>query len=146
MENFLISVYRLINIYNSKSRSAHIYECGERLYPAQSHLLETIGTHRGITLTETAAMLYVTKAAVSQSVKQLCAMGLVVREDKNTVGGAQELYLTDKGREVFTEHRRRHSDMINAVGKVWDTLSEDAKKGIMEILSVTEKHILDMEE
>ena len=146
MTDLLVKAYRLINIYNSKSRTAHLYECGVTLYPAQVHTLEVIGENEGITLTETAAMLYVTKAAVSQCIKQLCGMGLIRREDKKAVGGAQELFLTGKGRSVFDEHHRRHSGMIKAIEDVWDTLSEDSREGIRKMLSITEEHISGMEE
>jgi len=115
------------------------------LYTAQVHTLEAIAAHDGITLTETAALLFVTRAAVSQCVKQLCAMGLVSREDMGTVGGAQGLHLTEKGRSVISEHRARHEDMLNAIGEVWNGLSEEAKESIKKMMSVTEKHILDLE-
>lgn len=145
MEDLLVSVYRLINIYNSKSRGTHLYECGAVLYTAQVHTLEAIGTHDGITLTETASLLFVTRAAVSQCVKQLCAMGLVCREDMGTVGGAQGLHLTEKGRSVYSEHRERHKDMLKAIEDVWNGLSDEAKESIKKMMSVTEKHILDLE-
>ena len=146
MKDILISAYKLINIYNSKSRSAHRYGCGEVLYPAQAHMIETIGTNEGITLTAAAALLFITRAAASQCIKQLCNADLVRRGDKGGVGGAQELYLTEKGKSVFDEHRRRHEDMINALEETWDSLSEEGRESIRKMLSVTEKHILEMEE
>ena len=146
MEDFLLSAYRLINIYNSRSRSAHTYRCGVTLYPAQAHMLEAIGSNEGITLTEAAAMLFVTKAAVSQCVKQLCAAELVRREEKNTVGGAQELFLTAKGRSVYEEHHMRHKKLTDAVGEIWDTMSDEARESLCRMMAVTEKHILEMEE
>ncbi len=146
MEDLLVSIYRLINIYNSKNRIAHMYECGVSLYPAQTHMIETIGSHEGITLTRTAAMLFVTKAAVSQCVKQLCSMGLVIREDKKTVGGAQELRLTDKGRMVFAEHHSRHKAMTDEIGDIWKGLSDETKSSIKEMMKITEEHIVKMEE
>ncbi|MBP5606149.1 MAG: winged helix-turn-helix transcriptional regulator [Ruminiclostridium sp.] len=146
MEDLLVSVYRLMNIYNNKSRITHKYECGAVLYPAQVHTLEAIGSHDGITLTETASLLFVTRAAVSQCVKQLCTMGLVSREDMGTVGGAQGLHLTEMGRSVYSEHRTRHKDMINAVEDIWNSLSDDAKESVKKMIAITEKHILDLEE
>ena len=145
MESFLVSAYRLINLYNSKSRAAHLYECGVKLYPAQVHMLEAIGTNDGITLSETAAMLYVTRAAASQCIKQLCKMDLVIREEKKGIGGAQELHLTEKGLSVFSEHHIRHRDMINAIEEIWNGCSDEARNSMMEIMAITEKHIRDLE-
>ena len=91
-------------------------------------------------------MLFVTRAAASQCIKQLCESDLVSREEKKGVGGAQELHLTDKGRAVFAEHRARHTDMIYAIEDVWNGLSDEAKESILNMMSITEKHILDLEE
>ena len=135
-----------MNIYNSKNRTVNTYSCGLTLYPAQVHMLEAIGSNEGITLTETAELLFVSKPAVSQCIKQLCGAGLVRREGKGTAGGAMGLYLTDKGLSVYEEHRKRHAGLISAVGSVWGTLSPEARESITAMLSAAERSVLEMEE
>lgn len=74
------------------------------LYQAESHLIEYIGTHAGITITKLSEEFGKTRSACSQMVKKLRDKKWVeqVRNEKNN--REYNLYLTEEGTRIFHNH------------------------------------------
>src|SRR5215813_6806101 len=100
-------------------RLARVFHKGERtllgqlrcygLSLAQFDVLAHLGAAEGLTQQELANKLLVTKGNVTQLLDRLCASGLLVRRQD---GRANRLYLTLKGRQLFTEVIPAHEQEI----------------------------------
>ena len=81
------------------------HQYGENtLYQSEAHIIDLIGEHPEITVTELAAVLKKTPSACSQIVRKLRAKGWVeqVRNEENN--RIFNLYLTDSGQRVYQDH------------------------------------------
>jgi DNA-binding MarR family transcriptional regulator len=108
-ENLKRTLIRFINKYNDLVKRPMDYGTGDLLYPGEMHTLEVIGGHPGITVTQAAGLLGVTKGAVSQTVKKLVGKKLVkkardVNDDKVVL-----LLPDERGRAALAGHDRFHA-------------------------------------
>lgn len=141
MEDLLSRTYRLINLYNSTGRKPYTYSCGETLYQAQVHFLECLYQREGETISSLSREMYMTRSAASQTAELLQKKELITRDDPAGKGGAQGLYLSEKGLEVIKEHRKRHSAMIERIGQVWQSLDENTRTAVTKMLDIVEEEI-----
>ena len=140
----LVKAYRLINLYNSTQKRPHTYSGDLVLYPAQAHMIELIGDEEGITLSEIAAEYMITKGAVSQTVSFLEQKELIYRKPSEKGGRSVGLYLSERGRDVLSEHRELHSDMIRRVGALAEQLPPESVSVLEQIADVIESNIRNM--
>ena len=140
----LTKAYRLINLYNTKSKKPHTYADGLILYPAQSHMIEIIGDSEGITLTEIAAEYRITKGAVSQIVSFLCDKGLVVKKPSGTGGRTTGLFLSDEGRRIREEHRELHREMVEKVSAMMERIPPDTLDILSGVADIIEENIINL--
>lgn len=96
---------RLANKYKALEKIPMDYGIGTDLYHSERHLIDQIGDHPEMNITELAKSIGVTKGAISQTVKKL--------EDKRVVSryksgeNEKEVFLrfTDIGRDVYKKHK-----------------------------------------
>ena len=67
------------------------------LYQSEAHLIQCIGQHTGITVTEASKILKKTKSACSQMVKKLVGKNWVRQERNKQNNREYKLYLTEEG-------------------------------------------------
>ena len=137
----LLKAYRLINLYNATQKKPHTYSGGLLLYPAQAHMLEIIGDSAGISQSMIAAEYMITKGAVSQSISFLDEKGLIVKKPSQDSGRGVGLYLSERGREIFAEHRELHSEMIAEVTRLAEKLPSEATEILLQMADVIEESI-----
>lgn len=140
----LVRAYRLINLYNSTQKKPHMYSCGLVMYPAQSHMIEIIGDCEGVTQTEIATEYMITKGAVSQIISFLEQNGLIIKKPSQKGGRSTELYLSDKGKSVFSEHRELHRVMTRRVAELADRIPPESIEILSQISDVIEENIRKM--
>ena len=106
------------------------------LHRTEIHTIHAIGDHKGIKLTDLAALMNVTNGAVSQTISKLTRKKLVkkIYNDKN----AKEinLYLTEKGWIGFKNHDSMHMQMYDIVKKYYGVNFEQK---LIEFSSVMEE-------
>lgn len=92
--------YDLMTEYDSMPHQYGEYN----LYQAESHLIEYIGEHEGVTITVLAEKFGKTRSACSQMVKKLRDKKWVeqIRNEKNN--REYNLYLTETGKHIFKNH------------------------------------------
>lgn len=74
------------------------------LYQSEAHIIDLIGEHPEITVTELAAILKKTPSACSQIVRKLRAKGWV-KQDRNAENNrVYNLRLTEAGEQVYQDH------------------------------------------
>lgn len=143
---FLEKVYRLINLYNQKMKTPRHYGTDDLLYPAEVHLLEVIGADKGITTTQLAQRLLVTKGAVSQTAAKLMEKGMIIKTPAPGQQREQLLTISEKGNVVFQYHRKMHGNMLEQVDGVLAQLPEENRAVLDDLLAVLGKTITEMGE
>ena len=126
----LESFYRLINKYNQKTKNARQYGTEHLLYPAEVHLIETIGNHGSIT-----------KGAVSQTTAKLEGKGLIEKHGSQEKRTEVHISLTEAGRAVFAFHRQLHTEMMAEVDGVLKELPPESREAVSRILGILEQSL-----
>ena len=81
------------------------HQYGENtLYQSEAHIIDLIGEHPEITVTELAAILKKTPSACSQIVRKLRAKGWVEQRRNEENNRIYNLILTESGEQVYQEH------------------------------------------
>ena len=143
---FLETVYRLMNRYNQKTKTPRCYGTEDLLYPAEVHLLEVIGSREGITTTELAERLAVTKGAVSQTTAKLLEKQLILKTPASGQRREQLFTLTERGGIVYRHHRQLHRRMLERVEAVWRELPQESRTALEKLVVALENSLEDMEE
>ena len=82
------------------------------LFHSERHMLDKIGDHPAMNVSDFAKALGVTKGAVSQVVKKLEGKGVVRRYKSGTNEKEVFLELTQTGREIYLEHKKTNERTI----------------------------------
>lgn len=139
-ELFLEQIYRLLNLYHAAQKQPRRYSGNITLYAAEAHMVEIIGSQPGIMGMELAERLFISKGAVSQTLKKLLEKGLVYKNDAAD-GRAARLYLTDAGGIIWQEHRRLHQPMLNALSQLTAQFSPETASALDQLGAIFEKHL-----
>ena len=113
--------YDLMQEYDSMP-----HQYGENtLYQSEAHIIDLIGEHPEITVTELAAILKKTPSACSQLVRKLREKGWVtqVRNDKNN--RVFNLYLTEGGQRIYQDHTDFNRSCQAATFQLLDSFSTE---------------------
>ncbi|MFH2099428.1 MAG: MarR family transcriptional regulator [Pseudomonadota bacterium] len=100
--------FRVVNKVSHATRRPLDYGTGVLLHPSQMHVIERVGESPGISITELARVLGITKGAVSQTVKKLEEMGMVARYKQENNAKNVLLKLGKKGEKTFEAHHAWH--------------------------------------
>lgn len=125
---------RLINKYNRRTAKPRHYGTEELLYAAEVHMLNVIGTHENVTVTELARLTGITKGAVSQTLSKLSDKSLIEKHITENRRSQINIVLTEKGRQIFQYHRDMHKNTREKIYAQLDTLDDKAKETIGNIM------------
>ena len=139
--NILENSYRLINKYIQHSKTPKSYGTEDMLYMSEVHMIEVIGSYEGITTTKLASVLGITKGAVSQTVSKLEKKDMINKQPSTERTNEVFIYLSDKGRVAFENHRSMHSDMLTDINKLYDAMSEEGKQTILEMINTIDSFL-----
>ena len=116
---------RLANKYKALEKIPVDYGVGTDLYHSERHLIDQIGDHPEMNITELARYLGVTKGAISQTVKKLEDKGVVTRY--KGVENEKEVFLefSDIGRKVYKKHKEVHKESIIPLYEELEKYSDD---------------------
>lgn len=139
---FFEKVYRIINKFNAKTKRPRKYLRGKiTLYSSEVHMLEIIGANAGITTTQIADEMAITKGAVSQTTSKLLKKGLIQKQLVPDTPNTAMIFLTDKGQAVFNEHRSLHQQMILEIENILCGSSQETQQILSEILNVIDRNL-----
>lgn len=140
--HFFEQFYRIINKYNAKAKKPRQYGLNKiLLYSSEVHMIEVIGTASELTTTQIADEMAITKGAVSQTTTKLLKKGLIQKTPIIDKPNTALISLTEQGKDVFTEHRKLHEQMIYRINSVLYTSSDETKKKLSEILSIIDNEL-----
>lgn len=134
---FFEKLYRIVNKYNAKTKKPRQYGRDQMtLYSSEVHMIEMIGAAAESTTTQIADAMAITKGAVSQTTAKLLRKGLIEKIPVVDSPNTALISLTERGQEVFEEHRKLHEQMIVEIDAILGTTSEETSQKLNEILNV----------
>lgn len=129
-KDLYISVYRIINKYNAKTKQPKTFGTTQPVCGSEAQVLDVVAHGEALTASMIAAILGITKGAVSQTLAKLEKKGLISRE-----GGANAtIYLTDAGREILVNYFAYRDCRLRKVIAAAQTLPEESALVILNML------------
>lgn len=102
----------VVNKYNALEKIPVKVSSSHDLYHSERHMLDKIGDHPTMNVTDFAKASGVTKGAVSQVVKKLESKGVIRRYKRVTNEKEVFLELTETGKEIYFEHKKTNDKTI----------------------------------
>jgi len=114
---------RMFNKFTAVEKCPRDFGTGDKLFPSEIHVVEAIGQHPGINMTDLASVLGISKPAVVQIVGKVAKKKLVERY--NGANNRKEVLarLTESGEIAFRGHQEFHARMDAAFAQRLDRLT-----------------------
>ena len=123
------------------------HQYGENtLYQSEAHIIDLIGEHPEITVTELAAVLKKTPSACPQIVRKLRAKGWVTQVRNEENNRIFNLHLTESGQRVYQDHTAFNHSCQEATFRLLETFStEELEHHLMVQKKLNEAYQRDVE-
>ena len=148
MKNMSVSPFSLIPKFSKVSKLWHQLDSKPRklgtdtdLSAPEIHLIEVVGQKEGLSVTDLAKRLGITKGAVSQTLKKLDGKGLVVKEADPTNTSRITVSLSTKGKVAYYSHLQWHETVDGGFRNYFVHLPEDKIRFLEEFLSILEQFL-----
>ena len=132
---------RIMHKYSQYEKKPQIYCKDLLLTQPEIHTVAMIGDNKGISVTELAEKRGVTKGAASQMVYKLVDKGLVEKRVSPDSDAQLNLYLTKKGAQARSEHRKLHETMGMTFSKLVEKIPEDISAQMVSFLKDFEEEL-----
>ena len=110
------------------------HQYGENtLYQSEAHIIDLIGEHPEITVTELAAVLKKTPSACSQIVRKLRAKGWVEQVRNTENNRVFNLHLTESGQRVYQDHTAFNRSCQEATFRLLESFSNEELMRHLEV-------------
>lgn len=122
----IVSQYMLLveKVSNTVHQS-NSFDTDVDIYRSEIHIIQLIGEHSRLYVSEIARLIGITKATVSQIVKRLEKKGLVNKHIDTQNNTRQVVALTDKGQTAYQAHERIHQQKHTQMNSYLNTLDGD---------------------
>ncbi len=131
---------RIVNKLNIIEKKPKDFGTGDKLFPTEIHTIEAIGKNSGINITELAAALGVSKAAVSKIANKIVEKEYAKKYKSPDNEKEVLLKLTGKGITAFKVHEAYHRDVDHSLIKRFRKITQDEFAFFDEILSDIEAY------
>ena len=131
VKNVIRAFYHIVAIYSKE------FQSGEYSF-TESYTLGAIGRHPGISAVQFTEMIDINKGYLSRIIKKLVWNGLVQRKRYPGRNGSMGLYLTDNGRALCQEMRRKADESI--ARHIGDA-AEDDKAEFFRLMEQLDKNL-----
>jgi len=137
----MVSFFRITKKFNELEKVSIDMGDGEKLFPSELHILDSIGNNYGNSVTELSKSFEITKGAVSQVVNKLFEKGYINKDKKP--GHVKEIILTpsEKGLKAFKILDDVHRNMENEFFKYLYTVESEKINSFIEIMDRIEDFI-----
>ena len=124
---------RLANKHNSLMKIPLDFGIGSHLYHSEMHMIDQIGDHPEMNITELAGLIGVTKGAISQTVKKLESKGVVTRYKRGENEKEVFLKFTDIGKKIYNKHKEIDKEAIIPLYEELKKYSDDKVYFLVEM-------------
>jgi DNA-binding MarR family transcriptional regulator len=145
MQKTSVSPFSLIAKFSRVSRLWQQLDSKPRKFGTENdlsgseiHLIEVVGLNEGLSVTDLAARLGITKGAVSQTLKKLEAKDLVVKQVDPANISRITVSLSTKGKVAYYSHLQWHEAVDGGFRDYFVNLPEDQIRFMEEFLSSLE--------
>jgi DNA-binding MarR family transcriptional regulator len=132
---------RMLNKIYFREKKPLEYGLGLKLYRAEVHIIEAIGKHPGINVTELATGLGITKGAVSQTLLKLSKKNLVIKNRHNNNDKELALYLSAGGMMVYVLHEDFHKHLFEKFTKEFSDFEQRDFEALKRFFTMMDKHL-----
>lgn len=101
--------------FNTNDKKARNFGTDTPLHLSEIHMIESIGSSEGLSVSEIARRKRITKGAVSQTLMRLEEKKFIVKNSDPNNKSRAAIFLTEKGRTAFLEHRKYHEKFADQV-------------------------------
>ena len=102
---------KAVKIWQAMEKQPREFGTGQALFSSEIHMIEAVGHNTGMSVTELAEFMGVTKGAASQTLKKLENKGLVGKNPDPDNSSRLLVHLTSKGKVAFYAHEHWHETM-----------------------------------
>jgi len=128
----------IITLTRELESSPRRFGTDQLLSHAEVHLIEIIGDHEDISVTDIAKCLGITKGAVSQSLKRLEAKGFSTKRPDPANLSRSLVELRSKGETAYHAHKRWHETMDGGFARYMAELDPGELSVIVRFLTRVE--------
>jgi len=132
---------RVSNLWQQLDSKPRKFGTENDLSGSEIHLIEVVGQSEGLSVTDLAKRLGITKGAVSQTLKRLEAKELIVKEIDPANTSRITVSLSTKGKVAYYSHLQWHEAMDGGFRDYFVNLPEDKIRFMDEFLSILEQFI-----
>ncbi|WP_432455731.1 MarR family winged helix-turn-helix transcriptional regulator [Agarivorans sp. QJM3NY_29] len=132
----------LMKLAQQMEKAPRKFGTDEILSNSEIHLIEIIGDHRDLSVTDIANALGITKGAVSQALKKLEKKGFTEKSPAPDNLSRAIVRLTSKGEIAFVAHKEWHEKMDGGFANYIQELGQEDIKVISEFLERTEDFLI----
>ena len=137
---------RLVNKYNSLMKIPLDFGAGSPLYHSEMHMIDQIGDHPEMNITELAELIGVTKGAISQTVKKLEKKGVVSRYKGPENEKEVFLKFTSIGKDIYKKHKEVDKEAIIPLCEELRKYSDDKVYFLVEMFKWMDAFLDDSKE
>ena len=131
---------KILNLYSVISRKPKDYGTGDLLYFTEVHTISMIARNRQINITRLAALMGVTKGAISQTIAKLAAKKLIVRQNIRNLKEVS-LMLSEKGLIVLKELELFHNEIFTFAATLYEKAKPEDRELVRRLFSAIDQNM-----
>ena len=141
IQSYTHLLYSIAGMINKLKMKDIRLESGVKLNTAAMSLIDVIDRDPGMSVTDLSKRMNLTKSAVSQMLKKLCALGLL--EKSRNDGNEKNVYpeLTGLGKATAAEYREKHARFYLCMTDLLNRYDPDGQELIYRFLAETDEAV-----
>ena len=136
-KDIYITAYRLINKYNAKTKQPKTFGTAETVCGSEAQVLDVVAHEQPVTPSQIAALLGITKGAVSQTLAKLEKKALIVRSPSSN--GMVTIRLSQAGEEILINYYAYRDCRLRTVIAVAQALPPESAAAVLQMLEAFEE-------
>lgn len=110
----------------------------EHIHPAQAGCLQALAHRDGISQSDLAEMLHVSRPSVTTMLQRMESAGMIERRDDESDSRITRVYLTDEGQALA---ERMHAGFVDMLNVSMGSMPDGDKREFTRILSAVNEHV-----
>ncbi len=133
-----LTILRISSLLEHIIKGIGNFGTDQKIYGSEIFMIYTIKENEGISVTDLACKLEVTKGAVSQILKKLERKGFILKRQDASNQSRLNLSLTPKGEVAYINHNLKHRELEDGLRKILNKVSNENIDFLKTFLSAFE--------
>ncbi|MFG0252513.1 MAG: MarR family winged helix-turn-helix transcriptional regulator [Phycisphaerales bacterium JB038] len=143
-EQLIEQVQRIGSAFDALRKGSLFAHQGVQLYASELHMMRTVAAHPDANASEIAALLGVTKGAVSQTLSKLEAKGICDKESDPEHKNELRIWLTPRGSRALAAFQKQITKQWSALSAIIDDLPARDRRVIGHFLAGLEDFLVSL--